>query len=64
LTLSTAQTTAPTCGRLSFRTRLAIHQASSEASEIATIASPRPTPWSRSMSAEARLKKMTGGSST
>ena len=66
LTTSTVQIIAPTWGRGSFRTRLESHQTSSEVSEIATIASPSPIPipWSRSISAAARLKKITGGSST
>jgi len=64
LTLSTVQTTAPVCGRVSFSTRLAPHQAKRAPSEEATIPRASPTPWPRSISAAAMLKKITGGSST
>ena len=64
LTLSTVQTTAPTWGRVSCRTRLATHQAKSAPSEEATIPSTSPTPWPTSISLAAMLKKITGGSST
>ncbi len=64
LTLSTEQTTAPTWKRGSFSTRLGDQQASSAPSEEATIPRIRPTPWLRSMSALAMLKKITGGRKT
>ena len=64
LTLSTVQTTAPVWGRVSFSTRLATHQASRAPSEEATMPSASPTPWLRSISLAAMLKKITGGSST
>ena len=58
LTASIAQTTAPVWWRGSFRTRLATHQVSTAASVTASRARPMPTPWARSISAAARLKKI------